>query len=53
MDNDIAVLFVQGEISETEQVAPIQLPKEDSSVFSGQECLISGWGALKEGIIYF
>ncbi|XP_071167955.1 trypsin-like [Mytilus edulis] len=48
-DNDIAVLFVQGEISETEQVGPIQLPKEDSSVFNGQECLISGWGALKEG----
>ncbi|CAC5396804.1 Plasminogen,Anionic trypsin-1,Trypsin,Enteropeptidase,Transmembrane protease serine 9,Anionic trypsin,Plasma kallikrein,Trypsin II-P29 [Mytilus coruscus] len=49
MSNDIAVLFVEGEISETDEVAPIQLPNKQSSVFNGQECLISGWGALKEG----
>lgn len=47
LNNDIALLKLDGTLSYTEAVQPVCLPNEKASV--GDECTVSGWGDQQNG----
>jgi trypsin len=44
LDNDVALLIVEGEIMFDANVKPIALPKLNQVVADGTVCTVSGWG---------
>lgn len=48
-DNDVALMRMEYHLTMNDHICPICLPDSEEVITAGEECLISGWGALSEG----
>lgn len=51
-NNDIAVMVLANNtFADTNAVSPICLTGIDPSEYAGKDCVVTGWGTLKSGMI--
>ena len=53
MENDIAIMYLTEDVVTSPGVQPIELSSGPSVTHFNKDCIITGWGALTEGLLLF
>lgn len=53
MENDVAIMYLTEDVVTNPGVQPIELSDQPSVKDFNKDCVISGWGALTEGLLIY